>query len=76
MVTVIMASDPLATAHTGTIIHDPELDGYSATLRCHDPNGGIYSVNFTRDRLIVSSSSDDAIPAKVDTRADPVTAIE
>ncbi|GAB6286526.1 MAG: hypothetical protein STSR0009_27270 [Methanoregula sp.] len=46
-----MASAPLATAHTGTIIHDPELDGFSATLRCHDPNGEIYAVNFTRDRL-------------------------
>ena len=74
-VAVIMASAPLATAHTGTIIHDPELDGYSATLRCHDPNGEIYSVNFTRDRLSVSSYSDDAILAKVETWADTVTAL-
>ncbi|MFA5414558.1 MAG: hypothetical protein WC295_03615 [Methanoregula sp.] len=51
VVAVIMASDPLATAHTGTIIHDPEIDGFSATLRCRNPNGGIYSVNFARDRL-------------------------
>ncbi len=74
-VAVIMASAPLATAHTGTAIHDPELDGYSATLRCHDPNGEIYYVNFARDRLSVTSYSDDAILAKVDTWADTVTAL-
>ncbi len=66
-VAVIMASAPLATAHTGTAIHDPEIDGYSATLRCHDPNGEIYYVNFARDRLSVTSYSDDAILTKVDT---------
>ncbi|MCX6690372.1 MAG: hypothetical protein NTZ39_11900 [Methanoregula sp.] len=74
-VAVIMASAPLATAHTGTAIHDPENDGYSATLRCHDPNGEIYYVNFARDRMSVSSYSDDAILAKVDTWADTVTAL-
>ena len=74
-VAVLMASAPLATAHTGTAIHDPELDGYSATLRCHDPNGEIYYVNFARDQISVTSYSDDAILAKVDTWADTIAAL-
>jgi hypothetical protein len=32
-------------------------------------------VNFARDRLSIISYSDDAIPAKVDTWADTVTAL-
>ena len=66
-VAVIMASAPLATAHTGTAIHDPDKDTFSATLRCHDANGEIYYVNFARDRIGVTSYSDDAILAKVET---------
>ncbi len=74
-VAVIMASAPLATAHTGTAIHDPDKDTFAATLRCHDANGEIYYVNFARDRLSVTSYSDDAILAKVETWADGVAAL-
>ena len=74
-VAVIMASAPLATAHTGTAIHDPDNDTFSATLRCHDPSGEIYYVNFARDRISVTSYSDDAVLAKVDTWADTVAAL-
>ncbi|MDD5024742.1 MAG: hypothetical protein PHF57_13470 [Methanoregula sp.] len=42
--------------------------------RCHDRNGEIYYVNFTHDRMSITSYPDDEIPAKVDTRADTVTA--
>ena len=72
---VIMASAPLATAHTGTAIHDPDNDTFSATLRCHDPSGEIYYVNFARDRISVTSYSDDAVLAKVETWADGVAAL-
>ena len=72
---VIMANAPLATAHTGTAIHDPDKDTFSATLRCHDPNGEIFYVNFACDRLSVTSYSDDAILGKVDTWADTIAAL-
>ena len=72
---LIMADTAIAAAHGGTRIHDPELDGYSTTLRCHDPNGEIYTVTFSRDQISVSSYSDDAILAKVETWADTVTAL-
>ena len=74
-VAVIMASAPLATAHTGTAIHDPDNDTFSATLRCHDPSGEIYYVNFARDRISVTSYSDDAVLAKGETWADGVAAL-
>ncbi|MFA5414398.1 MAG: hypothetical protein WC295_02790 [Methanoregula sp.] len=70
---LVMANTAMATAHNGTTIHDPEEDGFSATLKCHDPNGEIYSVTFTRGQIGVSSYSDDAILATVETWADTVT---
>jgi hypothetical protein len=52
-VCLVMANTALATAHNGTTIHDPDEDGFSATLKCHDPNGEIYSVTFTRDQISI-----------------------
>ena len=74
-IALLMADTDLAIAHGGTIIHDPEEDSYSATLKCHDANGELYFVNFARDRISITSYSDDAILAKVDTWADGVTAL-
>ena len=72
---VIMANAPLATAHVGTATHDPDLDTYSATLRCHDTNGEVYTVTVSRDHIDVTSYSDDAILAKVETWADGEAAL-
>ena len=72
---VIMANAPLATAHGGTAIHDPEEDSYSATLKCHDANCELYFVNFSRDRLTVMSYSADAILTKVETWADTIAGL-
>jgi hypothetical protein len=74
-VAVIMANAPLATAHVGTPIHDPDLDTYSATIRCHDANGEVYTVTVSRDHIDVTSYSDDAILAKVETWADGQAAL-
>ena len=72
---VIMANAQLATAHVGTAIHDPDLDTYSATLRCHDANGEVYMVTLSRDHIDATSYSSDAILAKVETWADGVAAL-
>ena len=48
---------------------------YSATLKCHDANGELYFVNFSRDRMIVASYSEDAILAKVETWADTIAGL-
>ena len=74
-IALLMADVPLATAHGGTAIHDPEVDSYAATLKCHDANGELYNVTFSRERMTVTSYSDDAILARVETWADTVTAL-
>ena len=55
-VTVLMGSAPFATAHTGTLIHDPELHIFLATIRCHDANSEIYSVTICREMITVAST--------------------
>jgi hypothetical protein len=45
------------------------------TLKCHDPSGEIYMVNLTRTRVSLTSYSDEAIRAKVETWADGVPAL-
>ena len=67
-----MAAADLTTAHAGTPAHDPADDSFSATVRCHDANGELYNVTFSRDRVTVQSYSDNAILAKVETWADTV----
>ena len=75
-VTALAAATAVSTAHGGTFTHDPDDDSFSATVKCHDPNGELYNVVFSRDRVTVQSYSDDAILAKVETWADTVTALD
>jgi hypothetical protein len=71
----LIASTALTAAHTGTPIRDTDNDTYSATLRCHDPNGEIYMITFGRQSVSLTSYSDDAIRTKVETWADTVAAL-
>jgi hypothetical protein len=74
-ITAVMAAAALNTAHDGTPLHDSDNDSFAVTLKCHDPNGELYNVTFSRERVSVQSYSDDAILAKVETWADTVTAL-
>jgi hypothetical protein len=71
-ITVLVGFADLNAAHAGTPVHDPGNDSFFATVRCHDPNGELYNVTFSRDRVTVQSYSDDAILAKVEAWADTV----
>ncbi len=71
----LMADADLTNAHAGTPAHDPADDSFSATVRCHDANGELYNVTFSRDRVTVQSYSDNAILAKIETWADTVPAL-
>ena len=73
--TSILANTALATAHGGTAIRDTDNESFSATLKCHDPSSEIYMVNFSRQRISITSYSDDAIRTKVETWADTVPAL-
>lgn len=71
----IVANTALATALGGSPVRDTSNERYAATLRCHDANGEIYFVNFSRDLVTLTSFSDDAIRSRVETWADTVTAL-
>ena len=70
----LLADASLAAAHGGTAVRDTESESFSATLRCHDPNGELYNVTFTRDRVTLQSYEDDAILNRIETRVDGVPA--
>ena len=74
-VTALLAAADVTTAHTGTALHDAENDAFSATLRCHDANGELYMVNFSRTRVTLTSYADEAIRTAVETWADTVPAL-
>jgi len=74
-ITEVLANEALTTAMGGDPIRDAERDSYSVTLKCHDASGEIYYVAFSRDRVTVSSYSDDAIRTAVETWADTVAAL-
>jgi len=59
-------------AHQGKVRHIPDADLYSVLLKCHDPNGEIYFLSIARDRVTLSSYTDDAIRIRVEEWADGV----
>ena len=71
-VTALLAATAVTTAHTGTALHDAENDAFAATLTCHDANGELYMLNFSRTRVTLTSYSDEAIRTSVETWADTV----
>jgi len=73
--TALLASAGLNAAHGGTPARDTEADTFTATLRCHDANGELYMVNFSRGRVTLTSYSDESIRTKVETWADSVPAL-
>ena len=74
-ITATLAGTAITAAHGGTPVHEADSDTFSATLKCHDPNGELYMVTFTRTQVTITSYSDDAIRTKVETWADAVPAL-
>ena len=59
-------------AHGGKIRRMPDADLFSVTLKCHDPELGFYFISIARDRVTVSSYSDNAIRKRVEQWSDGV----
>jgi hypothetical protein len=75
-VAATLAAAAITTAHNGTAVRQPDSETYAAaTLRCHDVNGELYMVNFSRNQVTLTSYSDDAIRTQVDTWADTIPAL-
>jgi len=74
-ISAVIANTANNTAHGGTPIHTSDADNFSATLKCHDPNGELYLVNISRQQVTISSYEDDAIRTRLETWADSVPAL-
>jgi len=74
-IAAVLAAGAVTTAHAGSPARDTDRETYSATLKCHDPNGEIYTVTLSRDRVTIASFSSDAIRTKIETWADTETAL-
>ena len=53
----------------------PGIGGDVPAAGATTPTASLYSLHFSRDRIIIASYSDDAIRAKVETWADTETAL-
>ena len=60
-ISAVLANAANITAHGGTPARNPEADNFSATLKCHDPNGELYMLNISRQQVTLSSYEDDSI---------------
>ena len=71
----MLGNAALASAMGGTAAHATDSDSFSATIRCHDANGELYNVSFSRTAVTVSGYTADAILTAVETWADSVPAL-
>jgi hypothetical protein len=62
-------------SHRGKVKHLPEADLFSVMLNCHDPEGELYFLSLARDRVTLSSYSDDRIRKRVERWTDTVPAL-
>jgi len=63
-------------SHRGKVKHLKESDLFSVTLKCHDPSGELYYLSLARDRITVSSYTDDVIRKRVEQWADSVPELQ
>lgn len=74
-IATILGNTALATATGGTASHNPADDSFSATLKCHDANGEVYTVTFSRTQVTIGSYAAEAIRTAIETWADGVPAL-
>ncbi len=75
-VTALPACTGLNTAIGATAVHESEDDTFAVVLKCHDANGELYNVSFSRSAITVSGYEADAILTAVETWADTVSALD
>lgn len=63
-------------SHRGKVKHLKASDLFSVTLKCHDPSGELYYLSLARDRITISSYTDDAIRKRVEKWADSVPELQ
>lgn len=71
-ISAVIANVANREAHRGKVKRLPDADLFSVMLKCHDPTGELYYLNIARDRMTLSSYSDDAIRERVERWVDTV----
>jgi len=62
-------------SHRGKVKHIPGADHFSVLLKCHDADGELYFLSLARDRVTLSSYTDDRIRTIVEVWTDTVPAL-
>lgn len=71
----VIADAAMATSLGGTPSRDSGRETFSATLKCHDANGELYFLTFSRKQVTLTSYTDEAIRLRVETWADSIPAL-
>jgi predicted secreted protein len=75
-ISAVIANAVNRAAHGGTPYHNSAADNFTTTLKCHDPSGELYYVNFSRQQMTISSYEDDSIRTRVETWADGMPVLD
>jgi hypothetical protein len=62
-------------SHRGMVRHLPDADLFAVTLKYHDPEGELFFLSIARNRVTLSSSSDDTIRKRVGRWSEAVPAL-
>ena len=62
-------------SHRGKVKHIPSADHFSILLKCHDSEGELYFLSLARDRLTLSSYTDDRIRKNIEKWTDDMPAL-
>ena len=63
-------------AHGGTVSRNQNADTYAVSLKCHDPNGEMFFLSLARDKVTVSSYSDDSIRQRIEEWSEGIPALK
>jgi len=74
-VSAVISNMANVASHGGKVRHLLSADRFSVILKCHDPNNEFFFLSIARDRVTLSSYSDDAIRARVSQWTDSVPAL-
>lgn len=74
-ISAVIANMANRASHRGMPKHLPARDLFSVMLKCYDPSGELYFLSIARNRITISSYTDDAIRKRVEEWTDSVPAL-
>jgi hypothetical protein len=62
-------------SHRGKVKHLPDADLFSVLMKCHDADGELFFLSIARDRITLSSYTNDSIRKRIEQWTDSVPAL-